>query len=392
MSRAKASILSGLLAATILMSGCNSMTDSKVATVDGTPITKSAYDKTYSEFEKAFHLESMPEAQKSMMSNTLKQMTLNKLVFQTLVYNEAAKANIQVTEQDIKDYKEKKIFKDPNLKNQFQGFLDQNHMKESDFDAMLKDNLLMNKLIEAKGGAEVQVTDAEVKSFYDKNQDQFKLPERIHATHILIKAIVPQMKQELLQKNPKMTPAEVDQTVAKEQADLKAKADKIYAEVKADPSKFAALATADSEDPMSAKSGGDLGLMAQGTTDPAFWNAIAKTANGQLYPGVVTSQFGYHIVKVLDRQPPHLQTFAEAKEMIREHMAQMKKQLFMQKWAEQQKTAAKINIEPAYKPTDADAAAPGGAAMTAPGGSAAGPAPAAPEHASPEMTAPAAKK
>jgi parvulin-like peptidyl-prolyl isomerase len=367
MNRAKASFLAGMLAFTVMVSGCNAVQQSKVATVDGTPITKSEYDKTYSQFEKAFHMENVPDAQKSMMADTLKQMTINKLIFQTLVDNEAAKAGVKVTDADIKTYKEEKIFKDPTMKTQFQAFLSQNNMKESDFDEMLKENLLVNKLMDVKGGKDVAVSDTEVKTFYDKNVDQFKMPERIHASHILVEAIVPKMKQELRSKNPKITDTELDKDISNKKNELKTKADEIFSEVKTKPAEFESLAKKDSEDPMSAKNGGDLGFLVEGTTDPAFWAAIAKTPNGQMYPGVVSSQYGYHIVKVLDRQPPHQQTFDEAKEMIRERMSQMKKQIFMQKWAEQEKAIAKIDIEPTYKAKEANLVPPGAAASETPG-------------------------
>lgn len=386
-NRAKASILAGMFAFSIFLSGCNATHDVKVATVDGTPITKSEYDKTYGDFEKAFRMENVPEAQKGMLADTLKRMTLNKLIFQTLMYNEAAKAGIKVTEDDVKAYKKTKIMNDPVLAKQFKAFLDQNKMTEADFDNMLKDNLLVNKLMEQKGGAEVQVSDAEVQAFYTKNKDQFKMPERIHSSHILVKAIVPQMKQELRAKDPKISDADLDKAIAEKRNVLKAKADKLFNEVKAAPTKFPELAKTNSDDPISAKEGGDLGFMAEGGTDPAFWAAIEKTPKGQLYPGVVASQFGYHIVKVEEREAPHMQSFDEAKNMIKEHMAQTKKQIFMQKWAEQQKAVAKINIEPQFQPKEAELT-PGGGPLPAaatPNQQAVGHAPAA---ATPQAVAP----
>jgi peptidyl-prolyl cis-trans isomerase C len=358
MNKTKSSILAGVLACTVLLSACTKgggLSSEKVATVNGTPISKAEYDKTYSEFEKAFHLESAPEQQRNYLADTLRQMTLNKLILQTLVYNEAKKAGIQVTDADVKDYKQKKIFNDPALKEQFQTFLTQNNMKESDFDAMLKDNLLLNKFMDAKGGAQVQASDAELKAYYTKNQEQFKIPERIKASHILVKAIVPQMKQELRSKSPNIKEEELDKTISAKRQELKTKADKIFAEVKANPAKFEELAKANSDDPMSAKRGGDLGYLVESNIDPAFWAAAEKTENGKLHPSVVSTQFGFHILKVLDRQPPHMQSFEEAKEGLREHLEQEKKQEFLEKWAKDQKATAKIEIEPEYEPKKASA-------------------------------------
>ncbi len=366
MKKAKASILAGMLACTVFLSACSSQGGlgggGKVATVNGTPITKTEYDKTYGEFEKAFHLESASPQQREQLADTLRQMTMNKLILHTLIANEAQKSGIQVTDTDVEKYKQDKIFSNPTLKDEFKNFLSANKMQESDFNDMLKENLLISKFMETKGGSQVAVSDADVKNFYSKNVDQFKIPERIHASHILVKAIVPQMKEEIRAQNPKITDTELDKDINTRKQALKAKADKIFAQVKADPAKFSELAKKDSDDTVSAKNGGDLGDMPQSNIDPVFWAAASKTPNGQLYPGVVSTQFGYHIIKVIDRKPPHQQTFEEAKETIREHMSQEKKQAFLQKWAEEQKAMAKINIEPAYQPKapEATAGQPGG--------------------------------
>lgn len=364
MKRTNALFLAGMLACTVFLTSCsNSAIGGKVATVDGTPITRSAYDKTYQEFQKAFYVGNIPENQKAALADTLKRMTINKLIFQTLIYNEAAKNGVTVSSADVDSYKKNKIFKDPAVKQQFQQFLTQNKMQESEFDAMLKDNLLVNKLMESKAGPELAVTDAEIKSTYEKNKEQFKLPERIHASHILISAIEPQLKKEFRAKNPKITDAELSKAVAAQKAALKQQAEKILAEVKANPAKFEDLAKADSQDPGSAKQGGDLGFMVQNSTDPAFWTAIEKTPAGQLDPTLVSSQFGYHIVKVLEHAAPHTQSFEESKGMIKERLSQMKKQAFMQKWAEEQKAVAKISVEPAYQPKETPVAPPASAAM-----------------------------
>ena len=367
--KAKVSILAGMLAATIFISGCsnNSMgSNERVAVVNGTTITKADFDKTYQEFEKAFRLDAAPQQQREAMSDTVKQMTMNKLIQSALIASEAKKDGITVSEADVKKYKQEKIYSNPVMSEQFQTFLKMNNMKESDFDAMLKDNLLWQKFTEAKGGDAVKVSDADVKNFYDKNTAQFKIPARVHASHILVKAIAPQMKQELKTKNPKITDTELDQDIAAEKDKLKAKAEKIYTEVKADPKKFEDLAKTDSDDKASAVKGGDLGFMAESNIDPSFWAAAVKTPDGKLYPGVVTSQFGYHIIKVMEHKAPHQETFDEAKEMIREHLSQEKRQAFLQNWVEKEKAVAKIDVESAYKPK-APEAGPAGAPGSAPG-------------------------
>src|SRR5690606_37343052 len=112
----------------------------KVATVDGKVITKAEYDKTYSEFTKGFKLDDVPKEQRAMVESMTQQMTLNKLILHTLIYNEAEKLGLKVTDAEVAAHKEEKIFKDPKLKAEFKTFLSQNAMTEAEFDAMLKEN------------------------------------------------------------------------------------------------------------------------------------------------------------------------------------------------------------------------------------------------------------
>lgn len=353
MNRAKAFTLAGLLVGMVFLSSCAAQEGGgKVATVNGKPITKMEYERTYHEFEKALHRENASPEEKDKIDDTLKSMTVNKLIYQALVNDEAKKTGIAVTDADVRKYKQDKIFSNPVLKDQFKVFLEQNRMQESDFDAMLKDNLLLQRLMDAKAKDQAQVTDAEIKAFYDANRQSFNLRKRVHAKHILVKAIVPQMKQEIRAKDSKISDAALDREVLDRKRALKAKAEKIYEEVKANPAKFDELARKYSDDKISARRGGDLGEVMENTTDPMFWTAADKTPNGQIHPGVVSTQFGYHIVEVLDRQPPHQQTLSEVRNTIRDYLTQQKKQVFLKQWIEQQKSVARINIEPAYRPME----------------------------------------
>jgi parvulin-like peptidyl-prolyl isomerase len=376
MNGTKTTLLAGLTAFTVLLAGCAGgktgmgIGGEKVATVNGTAITKAEYDKTYDEMRQALGLDKMPQQQREMLSDTVQQMVLNKLIYHALVFGAAEKAGVKVSDQEIQQYKQDKIFKNPALKEQFQAFLTQNKMSEADFDKMVREQLLLNKFTEAKGGKDVQISDAEVKSFYDKNKDQFKVPERIQASHILVKAIVPQMKQDLREKNPKITDAELEKQINAKKAELKAKADKLFAEIKANPAKFEELAKQNSEDPISAKNGGDLGPMVEANIDPVFWEAIQKTQDGKMYPGVLATQFGYHIIKVGAHMPPKQEGFEEAKVFIKDQLGQQRKQEFLKRWAEESKNTAKIDIEPKYMPkaaqaTGAEGMAPGGQAPAA---------------------------
>ncbi len=392
MKNAKHFVAAGLIATTVFLAGCagGGMGGSaKVATVDGKVITKSDYDKTYNEFSKGFKMDTVPKEQRTMVEGMVKQMTLNKLILHTIIYGEAEKMGIKITDAEVAKHKQEKIFNNPKLKEEFKTFLTQNSMTEAEFNAMLKENLLLSKFMDAKGGDAVKVSDVEIKTVYNKNQKQFQLPERIHASHILVKAVVPELKKELREKNPKITDTELNQSVEARQQEMKAKAEDLFKQVKADPAKFEELAKKHSEDTVSARAGGDLGFMVENNTDAQFWAALEKTAPGKLYPNVVPTVFGYHIVRVLEKNPAHQESYAEAKEFIREHLSQNKKQEFLKQWAEQKRNEIEVVIEPAYMPKETDMGM-GGAPMQ--GGAPAGVIPSEAPHQSQQAAQPATGK
>jgi len=348
MKKLASTLLIGLTAATLTLSGCVSV--AKIGTVNGQPITKAEYDKTYKEFSQGLQLEGKPKAQQALYTDLVKQMTLNKLIIEALIHGEAEKAGIKITDADVADFKEKNIFKDPKLKAEYETMLKKQQIKQSDLDDMIRENLMLTRLVEKQAGADVKVTEADAKAIYDQHVNQFKLPERIQASHILVKAIVPELKQEVRTQNPKIKDTELEATVNKLRAERKAKAEKLFAEVKAHPDQFKELARKNSDDKVSGENGGDLGEMQEGTVDPTFWAAAEKTPDGKLYPGVVDTQFGFHIIQVAKHLPARQESFAEVKTRLMDELGQQKKQAFLHQWLSELKEKATIDIADQYEP------------------------------------------
>ena len=140
-----------------------------------------------------------------------------------------------------------------------------------------------------------QATDDELKAIYQQNIQQYQVPNRVHAEHILL-----------------MTVGKTDAEVA----ETKAKAEDILAQAKKKGANFEELAKKYSEDPGSKTKGGDLGWLVQGQTVPEFEKAAFGLNKGET-SGLVKTQYGFHIIKVLDKETAHTQTFDEVKDSIR---------------------------------------------------------------------------
>lgn len=140
----------------------------------------------------------------------------------------------------------------------------------------------------------IKPTDAELHKYYDDHAGQFKTEETRHAAHILI-----------------AVPKDADK---KAQESARAKAEEVLKKVK-QGQPFDKLAKQYSDDPGSARQGGDLGFFGRGVMDPAFEKAVFSLSPGQV-SGLVRTQFGYHIIKLLGIKPGKTKSFAEVRDQL----------------------------------------------------------------------------
>jgi peptidyl-prolyl cis-trans isomerase D len=140
----------------------------------------------------------------------------------------------------------------------------------------------------------LQISDDQLKVQYQQNIQQYQVPNRVHAEHILLMTVG-------------KTDAEVEE--------IKKKAEDILSQVKKG-AKFEDLAKKYSEDPGTKDKGGDLGWLVQGQTVPEFEKVAFSLQKGQI-SDLVKTQYGFHIIKVLDKETAHTKPFEEVKNQLR---------------------------------------------------------------------------
>ena len=185
-----------------------------------------------------------------------------------------------------------------------------------------RSEMSVEKLVEGEIAAKVTVKPEAVTDFYQKNQDKFQQGPRVRASHILI--TVPQNAD----------------AAAKQQA--KTKAEGILKDLKGGKD-FAAAAKENSQDPGSAVNGGDLGFFEQGQMVPPFEQAAFALKPGEMSE-LVESQFGYHIIKVAEKQDKRVVPLDEAKGQIEQYLGQQNRQAETQAFVNALKAKAKIDI------------------------------------------------
>jgi peptidyl-prolyl cis-trans isomerase C len=174
----------------------------------------------------------------------------------------------------------------------------------------LRKRLVVESFLKKKVETESNVSDEDLKKFYEQNKDKFKTGEQIKASHILIKT-----EQE---------------------------AKTILGQIKAGGN-FEELAKKNSVDSSAAK-GGDLGWFGKGSMVPAFEKAALALKEGQVSE-VVKSDFGYHIIKLTGKRPAGIRPLEEVKEQIKGAIMPSKQQEVFQKIKEELKKTAKNTIK-----------------------------------------------
>ena len=165
---------------------------------------------------------------------------------------------------------------------------------------------------EDKIGATIDVSENTLRQVYASAGDRWRSGERVHVRHILFK------------------------TTEKSDADVKAieaKAAGVLQQIKGGAD-FAKLATEHSDDPGSKAKGGDLDWVVKGQTVANF-EASAFSLKKNEISNLVKTEYGYHILQVLDREEPKVKTFEDVKAELAVEMRRQQVQARMEQAAEQ---------------------------------------------------------
>lgn len=165
--------------------------------------------------------------------------------------------------------------------------------------------------------AGVQVTQDELRDYYDQHRDQYRTPEQVKVSHILIKTPLPGPDGKVDEKGV---------------AEAQQRAEDLLKQLQ-NGAKLEDLAKKYSEDPGSAKQGGSLGWIGRGQTVPEFEKVAFSLPVGQI-SDLVKSSYGFHIIRVDDKREAHVRTLDDVKGEIEPILKHQKAQRVAQKQAE----------------------------------------------------------
>lgn len=334
-----------LMLSALVLFGLTGCTADKTAIikVNDSVITKGEYNEAlkietsspqYMGFGEALKDES------NVMGLMLKDRIVNELILKTIIEQEVAKRNIEVTKEEIEKRKAD-IVEKLGSKEKLKELLDKNKISDKKFEEDIEKEIKIDKLISQT--KDTKVTDKEVKDYYTKNKAQFNFPERVRASHILVEVNPAKIKQEIISQDKKgeLTAEEISKKT-QEILDTKMNlAKEIRAKVAADPKHFADYAKQYSDDKGTAEKGGDLGFFTKETMVKPFADTAFKLKPGVISEIVVTD-FGNHIIIVTDKAAAGIQPFAKMKDEIKAYLEQKKKVDVLKNLLDGLKASAKI--------------------------------------------------
>ena len=344
-------LLVTLALSAVLFTGCGVKNQNAIIKINDQAITQAEYDKLMdknigqSPFGKMGDLKGNKDGFLYLM---MEQNVVNQLIITELLDQEANERGIKVTNKDI-DEALQKTMEQLGGKDRLIEALKANDISVKEFKEDLKVQVKMQKLANSAG--KIEVTDKECEKFYKENPDKFKNPELVRASHILISANAYQISQDLtLNGKRKIEEADLKAQVEAKMDAKKAEAEKLAKELKADKTKFAEYAKKYSDDPGSAKQGGDLGFFPKEAMVPEFAK-VAFEAKPDTISDVVKTQFGYHIIYVQDRRAPGITPYEKAQSGIRDYLTTEKQIKALDDVTAAAKKKAKIEfVEERYNP------------------------------------------
>ncbi len=289
----------------------------KVAEVNGTVIPYS--DFTYQlNIMKQRLLRGRPGQLPEPMMQQLRSRVVDQMVAEELLFQESQKKGIKITPQKV----EAELL---NLKQRFgteesyQAALKRTEMTEEKLKGQIAHQAAIRELVESEISSKVEVTEADSKKYFEENADKFRSPEQVRASHILIK----------------VEKGDDD----KKKAAARKKLEDIKKKVLAGDD-FGKLAKENSEGPSNTR-GGDLGFFTRGRMVKNFEEVAFKLAPNEV-SDIVETQFGYHLIKVVDRKEAHEASFDEVKERIDTTLRQERVQNMLEPYVAKLKEAAKV--------------------------------------------------
>lgn len=325
--------LGAAFAALLLLAlpACNHRSPDVVARVNSKNITRADLDKYY---KLQLHADSQQQQQSDdpVQADSTRLNVLDQLIQRQILLQQAEKEGVLATDDEVNEKLTE--YRSPYTAEEFRKMLQQRGMTEDDERYEIRVNLTQQKLINKEVSSKINISDNDIKAYYDAHKSEFNLIEpNYQLAHIFV----------AINGNPQAT-GDKPHT----QPEALQKIQMIYNRLQSGET-FESLAQRFSEDPGTKNNGGEVGTVPESSLsqgDPALKDTVLKLKPGQV-SGVVLIRNpipGYEIVKVIAREPAgqHELSDPEVQQYIRERLRSTREQLLTAAYSEAVRNQAKV--------------------------------------------------
>ena len=296
-----------------------------VVTVNDKEISRAEVDKAQ-EYILMQYRGRIPPDQMGQVKPAMWKQALENLINQNLLLQEADRSDIQPDKKAVDDRLGEISKRFPNPE-EFQKMLTSMGMSDKDFRQELSQNLKIETLLSKNLGDSKEIKDEEITQFYKEHPENFQMPEKVRASHILI-TVEPEDKPE--------DKAQKRLEISRLKGQIDQGAD------------FAELASKHSSCPSKSR-GGDLGSFDKGKMVKPFEDTAFQMKPGEV-SDVVETQFGYHLIKVTEHEKPTVVPLEEAREKISSFLDSQNREQAVGEYLRKLRGETKINYAEGFQP------------------------------------------
>jgi len=289
----KKTILILVLALSTFSASAAQVLEGIVVRVGDRIITRTQYERRlrdlYAEIDAAGRPEQAPAARETARKNLV-----NELISELLIKDRADRLGLTITNEEIKDAITRlKQQYNITTDEEFNSSLQQSGLTRAEMETRLRDTLITNKVFARELRNRNELSDPELRDRYNKEKEQYRLPERAHLREIVV--LKPENAAKLEEASQRAN--EIAEAARKPGTD------------------FANLAMTMSESATRDKAG-DLGEVAKGDLVAELDKAIFSAPAGSIL-GPVETKSAWHIVRVEQRLPSEVPAFESVKDRLR---------------------------------------------------------------------------
>lgn len=333
--KAQIGLLVGASLALPFVAGCNrGHSPDVMATVNGHAIYRADVEKYYTN-----QLGEAKQQPTKEQAESLRLNILHQLIEDEIVQQRATKMNLLATDDEVNAKLNE--LKAPYTQEQFDQRLKSKNLTLDDLKRDLRRSLTNDKLLNKEINSKINITDADISSYYNEHKAEFNLIEtEYHLAQIVVTSVPAQQSVNL--QNSKAT----------NDAEAKKKIQALHNRLESGDD-FGALAMNFSEQPGTSNNGGDMGFIpeSQLKTDPMIYNSVTKLKDGQitdilpLYESPTSKKvMGYAIYKLITREPAGQRELSDPRvqQAIRQQLLDSRSQLLKSAYFEILRDQARV--------------------------------------------------